>query len=83
MKKNVVFIIVIDDCYDYDTQLTIKAFSTRQKALGFFRKAVKGFFALGMEYDTVENNDGDFYAYDEGWWARDHYSVRLYEEEIQ
>lgn len=82
-EKNIVYVVEIDDCYEYETHLTVKLFSTRRKALRFFCEKLNEFYEDGIQYDTVENNDSNFYAYDEGWWARDHYSVKLYEEEVQ
>lgn len=81
---NKVYVVEIDDCFDYESKFTIEIFADYGKALDFYRKKLSDFKESWCDYDTIdETNDYSYLAYDEGWYARDHYSIRIYTKEVQ
>lgn len=80
---NKVYVVEIDDCYDYEAQITTEVFAGYDKALKFYKKKLEEFKKDCCEYDTIEEADDSYLAYDEGWYNRDHYSIRICQKEVQ
>lgn len=80
---NKVYVVEINDCYDYETQITTEVFASYKKALDFYKEELAEFKKDCCEYNTIEETDDTYLAYDEGWYERDHYNIRICEKEVR
>lgn len=80
--KKFIHLVVIDDCYDYESKIEVFAFSTHKKASEFYDKKLAEFLKDETSYDDVTNEPGYFLAFDEGWYARDHYEISIQTKEV-
>ncbi len=90
MKKNKnIFLVIIDDCYDYESDIKVFAFTTHEKATEFYNKKIKIFkfqiTSLDIQYfaNTITITEPEsFCAFDEGWYNKDHYKIYIEEKEV-
>lgn len=77
------YIILIDECVDSDSHSYIEGvYTTKELAKKAFDEIVADEKA-DTEYDTIEETETTFEAYNEGWYLDNHYTVSIEEEEIK
>ena len=83
--KKYVYIVLVDDCYDYETAITIEVFKDYKDALDFYNKILTKFKQdnNSPQYDTVDEGESFYYGYDEGWYNRDHYRIDVIRKELK
>lgn len=77
-----VYVLLIDEAYDGDQGSFIGGvYATKELA----RKALNERVAE-MEgttnYDTIDKDEDSYEAYDEGWYAEQHFSATIHEQDI-
>lgn len=80
-----VWMIKIEDCYDYESHQEIELYKNKGDALNRFNDIVIQVKSENdiKEYDSVIDEEGLLSFYDEGWYNRDHYEVSLSEVDVK
>ena len=73
-----VYILTIDDTFDFDQTLSIKAFSTFEKAQKEMNTQIKNF----EEYNQKCTGKNYYSVYDENNYNEDHFEILILEKEI-
>ena len=81
-----VYVVRADSTLDCSTDTDIKVFSTYEKAKAYFDKCVADEKANDhlMELDdaVVDEKEGYFSVYQDGFWDEDHYEISINEMEV-
>lgn len=82
-----VYVVRADSTLDCSTDTDIKVFSTYEKAKAYFDKCVADEKANDhlMELDdaVVNEEEGYFSVYQDGFWDEDHYEISINEMEVR
>lgn len=74
---NKMYVVHTDQSYDYDqTSYVVGVYPTLEEAKKVFNDHVKDIKST-EEYDTVNEEETRFEAYNEGWYVRDHYLIEI------
>lgn len=76
MKKRV-YIVEMDDCFDYDHKRKIKVFSTYEKAKIYYNKILNEFKNSDCKYSSIDEGKDYYCGCDEGWYERDHFDISI------
>lgn len=83
---NRVYVVVINDCYDYDLALTVEVFDALTKALEFKNKVIEEHKNTHnwCEEELKEENVERYYShYVDGCYSSDHFDIEIIEKEIK
>lgn len=80
-----VYMIKIDDCYDYESHQEIELYKNKGDALNRFNDIAIQIKSENdiSKYDEVVDEEGLLSFYDEGWYNKDHYELSLEEVEVK
>ena len=85
-KLTTVFVVRADSTLDCSTDTDIKVFSTYEKAKVYFDECVADEKANDhlMELDdaVIDEKEGYFSVYQDGFWDEDHYEISINEMEV-
>ena len=83
--KKTIYMVLIDDCFDYESSITVELFENYEDALNFYNDTLSKFKEdkYSPEYDTVDEGDTFYEGYDEGWYSRDHYKIDVSPKELK
>ena len=86
-KPTFVYVVRAESTLDCSTDTDIKVFSTYEKAKTYFDKCVADEKANDhlMELDdaVVDEEEGYFSVYQDGFWDEDHYAISIDEMEVR
>ena len=86
-KPTFVYVVRTDSIVDGSVDTTMKVFSTYEKAKTYFDKCVADEKANDhlMELDdaVVDEEEGYFSVYQDGFWDEDHYAISIDEMEVR
>lgn len=87
MEKKIVYLVVITDVQDYNDEITLKAFDSKESAIEFYNKEVQHQHEEWLEFasDDYSVEEGEYCTsfYVEGEYGSDHCNVMLKELEVQ
>ena len=87
MEKKMVFLVVIVDVQDYNDEINVKAFDSKESAIDFYNKEVQHQHEEWSEFAdddyTVEEGEYSTTFYVEGEYGSDHCNIILKELEVQ
>ena len=81
-----VYVVRIDSTLDCSTDTDIKVFSTYEKAKAYFDECVADEKAndhlIELDDAVVDEKEGYFSVYQDGFWDQDHYEISIAEMEV-
>ena len=81
-----VYVVRADSTLDCSTDTDIKVFSTYEKAKAYFDKCVADEKAndhlIELDDAVVDEKEGYFSVYQDGFWDQDHYEISINEMEV-
>ena len=81
-----VYVVRADSTLDCSTDTDIKVFSTYEKAKAYFDKCVADEKAndhlIELDDAVVDEKEGYFSVYQDGFWDQDHYEISIAEMEV-
>ena len=81
-----VYVVRADSTLDCSTDTDIKVFSTYEKAKAYFDKCVADEKAndhlIELDDAVVDEKEGYFSVYQDGFWDQDHYEISIDEMEV-
>lgn len=87
-----VYVVIEDWAYDYDSGNNVEVYNTRQKALDSLqekRKSARIDFDLEGKTDEEiegiieEQDESSYTVYEDGYYSKNHISIRIEEKEIK
>ena len=78
-----VYIVSVEAVTDFEPDGSIKVFASRKDAEENFELEVRAAIIDAGESWEVESGDDYYVTYDDGYYAENHISVRLLEEEVR
>lgn len=85
-KPTFVYIVKIDATIDGSTDTEMKVFSTREKAKAYFDECVADEKAndhlMELDNKAIEEGEGYFSIYQEGFWSEDRYEIEIIERMV-
>lgn len=80
-----VWVVIIDDVYDYECAIDTEVFSTEEKAKAYLKEVVCDFKnTRDLQYYEIDDDTDEFYcAYLEGRYSEEHFEVSIRMREIK
>ncbi len=82
-----VYVVRADSTLDCSTDTDIKVFSTYEKAKAYFDKCVAdekaNDYLMELNDAVVDEKEGYFSVYQDGFWDEDHYEISIDEMEVR
>lgn len=87
MEKKIVYLVAVTDVQDYNDEITLKAFDSKESAIEFYNKEVQHQHEEWRDFTddnyTVEESEYCTTFYVEGEYGSDHCNIILKELEVQ
>ena len=85
-NRTFVYVVRADSTIDCSTDITMKIFSTREKAKAYFDECVADEKAndhlMLLDDKVVDDEEYYFSVYQEGYWSEDHYEISIDERVV-
>ena len=83
LSRHNVYVVKVDESTDSDqSSYILGVYATKEAAQESIKPYIENILKC-TEYDTINEDEMSWEGYNEGWYADDHYSIIIYEEDVK
>lgn len=84
MKEEKIYLVIEEDCFDFENNQNITVFKEYKDAVYFVQKRIDEVLKKDeyLDFDTVNKTPTHLEMYNEGEYSENHYNIEIYIKEV-